>query len=193
MGGSGAGLRRILGVLVLLGWYSVAAPPLMAAKPYVENDVLSFSLHDLEGRVVTSDDERFRGKVVLVDVFGTWCPPCLTEIPTLKEMHDSYSGDGLVVVAIAFEHGEHDGERRNYLRFFVHDNGIEYLVLDGGSLAQFSRALPGIRNFKGFPMEIFIDREGMVVEARNGFGYKERWARDLERRLVEMLAPPRED
>ena len=182
---------RTLAALWLLVSCSVAAPQLVAAqKPYVEGGVLSFSLHDLEGRVVTSEDERFRGKVVFVDVFGTWCPPCLTEIPTLKKMDAKYSKDGLVLVAIAFEHGEDDGERRNYLRFFAHDNGIEYLVLDGGSLAEFGRALPGIRNIKGFPIEIFIDRDGKVVEMRNGYGYKERWARQLEVRLAEMLKQP---
>ena len=185
-------LSRTVAALWLLVSCSVAAPPLVTAqKPYVEGGVLSFSLHDLEGRVVTSEDERFLGKVVFVDVFGTWCPPCLTEIPTLKEMDANYSKDGLVLVAIAFEHGEDDGERRNYLRFFARDNGIEYLVLDGGSLAGFVRALPGIRNIKGFPIEIFLDRDGQVVEMRNGLsGDKERWARELEVRLVEMLKQP---
>jgi thiol-disulfide isomerase/thioredoxin len=184
-------LARTVAVLWLSVSCSLAAPVLVAAKkPYVEGGVLSFSLHDLEGRTVTSEDERFRGKVVMVDVFGTWCTPCLTEIPTLREMHEKYADDGLVLVAIAFEHGEHEGERRNYLRYFVNDNSIEYLVLDGGAVDQFRRALPGIRNVKGFPIEIFIDREGKVVETRNGFGYKEHWASQLEERLVEMLKPP---
>jgi len=179
--------------ILLVATAAAAAPPVTGAGragPHVENDTLSFILHDLQGSVVDSGDERFRGKVVFVDVFGTWCSPCLTAIPTLKDLHAKYSDDGLVIVAIAFEHGNDAGERRNYLRYFTESSGIPYLVLDGGSLGAFSTTLPGIKNVKGFPVEVFIDRDGKVVETKNGYGDKDRWSRELEAKLVEMLAKP---
>jgi len=183
-------VRTHAAAAVLVASLALPSPAAGRSGPHVEGDELSFSLHDLEGQVVGSDDERFRGKVVFVDIFGTWCTPCLSEIPTLKHLHAKYSGDGLVVVAIAFEHGDDPAERRNFLRWFTESNGIAYLVLDGGTLGTFSRSLPGIRNVKGFPIEVFIDRDGRVVDTRNGYGDKGRWSRELEARLVEMLAKP---
>ena len=118
----------------------VALTAAHAKEPFVEGDELSFRLHDLAGRDVTSSDERFHGKVVFVDIFGTWCTPCLSTIPTLRKLHADYSGDGLVIVAIAFEHGDDADERRGYLRWFVESNGISYLVLDGGAIGAFSSA-----------------------------------------------------
>jgi thiol-disulfide isomerase/thioredoxin len=155
--------------------------------------VLGFELHDLEGRPVASDDERFKGKVVLVDIFGTWCPPCIRAIPTYRDLQMRYRNDGLVILGIAFEHGDDAVGRRSYLRGFAGQNAINYPVLDGGTPDQFSTALPGLGNVKGFPVEILIGRDGAVVEARNANVYKKGWAKELEARLVEALAaePPR--
>lgn len=181
---------RAASVLLVAGLVAPSSPAAGRAGPHVEGDELSFSLHDLQGRVVGSDDERFRGKVVFVDIFGTWCTPCIGEIPTLKNLHAKYSGDGLVIAAIAFEHGDDPSERRNFLSYFAESNAIAYLVLDGGSLGAFSTSLPGIKNVKGFPIEVFIDRDGKVVDTRNGYGDKGRWSRELEDKVVEMLAKP---
>lgn len=183
-------LRFLAAAALLVATVALPASAAGRAGPHVVDDELSFSLHDLQGKVVGSDDERFRGKVVFVDIFGTWCTPCLREVPTLKDLHAKYSEGGLVIVAIAFEHGDDPGERRNFLRWFTESNGIAYLVLDGGSLGTFSKALPGIRNVKGFPIEVFIDRDGRVVDTRNGYGDTGRWSRELEGKLVEMLAKP---
>jgi thiol-disulfide isomerase/thioredoxin len=153
----------------------------------VEGGKLVFELHNLDGNLVGSDDERFKGKVVLVDVFGTWCPPCLRAIPTFRTLQLLYRKEGLVIVGIAFEHGDSTRERRNYLRSFVEHQGINYLILDGGTPEQFRSALPGVDNVKGFPVEILIGRDGEVIEARNANVYKKSWARELEARLVEAL------
>lgn len=167
-----------------------AWPALEAGGPRVEGGRLHFQLPDLQGRPVRSED--LKGKVLLVDLWGTWCPPCLTEIPTLVDLQDRYGEAGLAVVSIAFEREEDPDGRRAHLRRFVEEHGINYLVLDGGSTEQFDEALPAMRNVKGFPVEILIDREGNVVEARNGYGYKKRWARRLDRELAELLQVPKE-
>lgn len=176
--------------ILLFATAAAAAPSVTRVGPHVEGDALSFYLHDLEGRVVDSSDERFRGKVVFVDVFGTWCSPCISAIPTLKDLHARYSGDGLVIVAIAFEHGDDAGERRGFLRYFTESYAIPYMVLDGGSLGAFSTVLSGIKNVRGFPIEVLIDRDGKVVETRNGYGNKDRWSREIEAKLVDLLAKP---
>ena len=155
--------------------------------PTVEGGVLSFKLHDLDGQPVTSDDQRFKGKVVFVDVFATWCPPCVRAIPTFRDLQMRYRNAGLVILGIAFEHGDNAKGRRSYLQAFARQNAINYPVLDGGTPEQLSTALPGVGNFRGLPMEILIGRDGTVLEARGTNVDKKGWAEELEARLVEAL------
>jgi len=175
-------------VVVLLGVVLCGVPGRWGGKPStVEGSRLTFTLHDLEGRPVTSDDERFKGKVVFVDVFGTWCPPCVRAIPTFRDLQMRYRNDGLVILGIAFEYGDSAEGRRSYLRGFGRQNAINYPVLDGGTPDQFKAALPGLGNVRGFPVEILIGRDGAVIEARSANVYRKGWAKDLEVRLVEAL------
>jgi len=90
--------------------------------------------------------------------------------------------------ATAFEGDDDTESRRDYLGGFVDDNGINYLVLDGGPPEDFDTVLPEIKNVRGFPIEIFIDRTGAVVETRNSYGYKKSWVKKLTRDLEALLA-----
>ncbi|MGD8415383.1 MAG: TlpA disulfide reductase family protein [Candidatus Latescibacterota bacterium] len=158
-----------------------------AKQPRVEGDRLIFELPDLEGSIVKSSDERFKDKVVFVTIWGTWCPPCRSEVPTFVDLQNRYRKEGLEIVAIAFERDAAAEVRRERLRKFSAQHEINYLVLDGGETSDFSKALPMVVDVKGLPIEIMIDRSGKVVKSRNGYGYKKRWARDLERDLRRLL------
>jgi thiol-disulfide isomerase/thioredoxin len=160
-----------------------------AKEPWVKDDHFVFALPDLDGNIVKSSDARFEGNVLFVTLWGTWCPPCRSEIPTFNELQDRYGDDGLVIVGIAFERDSLAVDRQDLLRRFSQGHKINYLVLDGGATSDFSTALPMVENAKGLPIEIIIDRSGVVIESRNGYGYGEKWARELEgdlkRRLLE--------
>jgi thiol-disulfide isomerase/thioredoxin len=176
-------LRLIL-VVALVG---VPQATRAAKGPSFEGQQIEFALPDLDGRLVSSSDPRFGGRVLLIDLWATYCPPCLTEIPTFVDLQDRLGDRGLVVVGIAFEADENPEERRDRLREFVDQRGINYLILDGGNWYSLPDALPGLRDVRGMPVEILVDREARVVEARNGYGYKKRWARKLEATLTELL------
>ena len=150
-------------------------------------DTLVFALPDLDGKLVSSLDARFRNKVVFVTIWGTWCPPCLSEIPTFIDLQNKYQEDGLVIMGIAFERDTLADARQKHLRDFLLKRQINYLILDGGHTAEFSEALPMVVDVKGLPIEIIIDRSGRVVESRNGYGYTDEWALDLEKELIELL------
>jgi hypothetical protein len=117
------------------------------------------------------------------------------EIPTFVDLQERLGERGLVIVAIAFEdEDEEETGRRARPREFVERHEINYLVLDGQAPQDTDEGLPGLKNVRGLPVEILIDRNGDPVEVRNGYGYKKRWARKLERELVELLdAPPPAD
>lgn len=158
-----------------------------ANGPFFEGKQIEFSLTDLDGRGVSSSDPRFEGRVLLIDLWATYCPPCLTEIPTFIDLQERLGDRGLVVVGIAFEAEEDPQERRDRLREFVEQREINYLILDGGTWSDLPEALPGLKGVRGMPVEILVDRDRRVVEARNGYGYKKRWARKLEATLIELL------
>jgi thiol-disulfide isomerase/thioredoxin len=178
-------LLTLVGALLML-----AASAAAARKPWVEGARLEFELTDLRGEPVSSADHKFAGKVLLIDLWATWCPPCISEIPPLIELQDRLGDRGLLIVAIAFEHDEDPESRRERLQRFVQERGINYLVLDGGSTKEVESALPSLRGVTGLPVEILIDRTGRVTETRNGYGFKKSWLRKLNRELEALLNEP---
>jgi len=143
---------------------SCAAPDI---EPTVEGDVLEFTAHDLDGNPVTHKDERFQNKVVLIDIWGTWCPPCRDSIPKLVEMQGEHEDD-LVIVGVAFEEIEDDTERREHLKTFAEKNEMNYLVLDGGT-KKVEEVFSTLKGFRGFPTMIIIGRNGEVTHANTVF------------------------
>ena len=68
-------------------------------QPYLEDDELTFAFLDLEGRTVRSSDPEFRGKVLLIDLWATWCPPCLEQHAHVTEVAEAY-GDRIAVLGV---------------------------------------------------------------------------------------------
>ena len=139
--------------------------------PKIERDRISFELADLAGRKVSLSDDRFKDKVVLVDLWGTWCPPCRKAIPFLVDLHERYGSDGLEIVGIAFEEGEDIETRHKTMREFAGANGIDYLILDGegNSQEQAMKVLPALTEVYGLPTMFVVGRDGTVKYSHSGF------------------------
>lgn len=148
------------------GFTSCAAPDI---EPTVAGDVLEFAASDLDGKPVTHEDERFKDKVILVDIWGTWCPPCQQSIPKLVELQDEFGDEDLVVVGVAFEEDEDATERRSALRAFAEEYTINYVVLDGGTTGDVSEVFPTLKGFRGFPTMVIVGRDGKVTHANTVF------------------------
>ncbi|HAK94944.1 MAG TPA: hypothetical protein DCM87_08050 [Planctomycetes bacterium] len=120
-----------------------------------------FELKDVDGKPLALRD--FRGKAVLVDIWGTWCPPCRREVPHLVALVEKYKDKGLAVVGLSRERvaGE---EAEKLVRDFAGKNGINYpcAVIDN----EFLKQVPG---FRGFPTLLFLDREGRVRLTHVGY------------------------
>jgi len=133
-----------------------------ASQPFL------FSFPDLTGKLVSSDDARFRGKVVLVNITGSWCPNCHDEAPFLAELYRKYRGQGLEIVALSFEEADQLKDPTR-LRAFIKKYGIEYTVLLGGEPAEAKAKLAQAENWDAWPTTFFIDREGLVRAVHAGF------------------------
>ena len=129
---------------------------------------LRFSAPDLTGKVVSSSDARFEGKVVIVAVGGSWCPNCHDEAPFLESLYKRFHASGLEVVDLSFEEADQlkDPER---LRAFIARYGITYPVLLAGEPEQLQEKLTQAKNLNCWPTSFFLGRDGRVREIHAGF------------------------
>jgi thiol-disulfide isomerase/thioredoxin len=117
-----------------------------------------FRLPDRSGREVHSG--AWAGKVVVLNYWATWCPPCLREIPLFSEAQERYADAGLQVVGIAIDRAED-------VESFLDEHPVRYPVLIGGTEAiEISRRLGN--RMQGLPFTVIFDRDGKKVHAQVG-------------------------
>lgn len=129
---------------------------------------LRFSFPDLNGKTVSNADEKFRGKVVIVNIGGSWCPNCHDEVPFLVDLYRKYHGRGLEIVLLSFEEAAQlkDPVR---LRAFIKRYGIDYTVLLPGEPRELADKMPQAANLNSFPTSFFLGRDGRVRSVHAGF------------------------
>ena len=127
-----------------------------------------FRFPDLSGRVVSESDARFQGKVVLINITGSWCPNCHDEAPFLAELYRKYRDRGLEIVALSFEEAEQLKDPTR-LRAFMKEYGVEYTVLVAGEPAEAPEKLPQAVNWNAWPTTFFVGRDGRVRSVHAGF------------------------
>jgi thiol-disulfide isomerase/thioredoxin len=132
------------------------------------SEPFAFSFPDVNGHTISNTDARFRGKVVLVNITGSWCPNCHDEAPFLAELYRKYRGRGLEIVALDFEEQEQLKDLTR-LRAFVQHYGIEYTVLVGGEPDEVNQKIPQLVNLNSWPTTVFIGRDGLVKSIHVGF------------------------
>lgn len=132
------------------------------------NEPLHFSFPDLNGQVISDRDARFRGKVVLVNVTGSWCPNCHDEAPFLQELYGKYHAEGLEIVALDFEPADQLKELSR-VRAFIQRYGIQYLYLIAGEPSQLNEKIPQAENLNAWPTTFFVGRDEVVHEIHTGF------------------------
>lgn len=130
-----------------------------------------FAFPDLDGSRVTSDDPRFQGKVVLVDIFGTWCPTCHDAVPALVDLYRDYHGRGLEIVGLAFEATGDTAIDAPLVRRYRDKYAIPFPLLLGGTSDQevVAASLRQLEGFSAFPTTIFVGRDGRVRRVHAGF------------------------
>jgi peroxiredoxin len=129
---------------------------------------LTFAFPDLDGRTVSLSDARFRGKVVVLTISGSWCPNCHDEAPFLEELYRQYRAQGLEVVALSFEEAD-QLKTLARLRAFIKQYGIDYTVLVPGEPGQLAEKLPQAENLNSWPTTFFLGRDGRVRGVHAGF------------------------
>jgi thiol-disulfide isomerase/thioredoxin len=157
-----------------------------------------FAFEDVDGKPLASDDPRFAGKVVLANLFGSWCPNCNDEAPLLAAWDRRYRRRGLELVGLAYEYSG-DGERdRRYVRKYAARHGIAFPLLLAGisDKAAASATLPDLAAVIAFPTTVFVGRDGKVRRIYSGFSgpgtgaHYEALVAELEELIESLLAEP---
>lgn len=136
-------------------------------------DKFAFSFPNAAGDLVSLDDERFKNKVVIVQIMGTWCPNCLDESKYYIDYLKKNTSSELEIVALAFEYAKTKEGAFKSIKRMKDRIGVEYPVL----LAQFGSSdkdiaqqkLPMLNHVLSYPTSIFIDKKGNVRKIHTGF------------------------
>jgi peroxiredoxin len=160
------GLLAAGGAALLLGWAGCSAD----SKPY---PAPSWQLKDLDGKTVNSS--AFAGKVVILDFWATWCPPCRQEIPGFVSLQNKHGKDGLAVVGIAL-----DEDGAEVVKTFAKKNGINYTVLLWNE-----KVVEDYGHIGSIPTTFIIDRQGTVIGKHVRFTSEA----EFEREITPLLKP----
>ncbi len=134
---------------------------------------LNFTFKDLEGKPVSINDERFKNKVVVVQIMGSWCPNCLDETKFLSDFYNKYRSKGVEVVSLAYEYSTDWDRSVKSLRKFQKLFNVQYPMLITGVTStdeqKTEKTLPQLTPIRSFPTSIFLDKKGNVSEIHSVF------------------------
>lgn len=168
-------IRTLLIVLVAVGLYAWIVLRPSNDTVVVGQPVPTFALINRAGETVRLED--FRGRVVLINFWATWCPTCLVEMPSFNRLAEHFAGRPLQIIGIS-EDGESGGGWRA-VDTYVHQHPLNFVILldpDGHVADQFGT--------QAIPETFLIDQQGRLV--RNFFGAYE-WDDPAIIKQIEML------
>jgi thiol-disulfide isomerase/thioredoxin len=130
-----------------------------------------FSFPDLEGKEVSLTDQKYKGKVVIIAITGSWCPNCMDETAFLSPWYKKNRSRGVEVVAIHYERKDDPVFVKNALSRYKKKFDVQYDQVFGGVAdKQFvANSLPSLNTFLSFPTTIFINKKGEVAKIHTGY------------------------
>jgi peroxiredoxin len=163
-------------------------------KPGYEK--LDFSFPDLNGQKVSPSDERFRNKVLILQIFGTWCPNCMDETKFLSPWYDQNKQRGVEILGIAYERKvDFEYAKARILKMKQKWNvNYDFVVAPStNDKDEASLTLPMINKMMAFPTTIFIGKDGKVKKIHTGFSgpgtgiYYQQLIQDFNETVNELL------
>lgn len=171
-------LTKPLGVLVVIGVLFLGFAPESiwhgggVAPPSERKATADFTLQDIDGKRWSLAEQR--GRVVLVNYWGTWCPPCRQETPGLVRLANEYRGKGVEVAGISLD------EDLTAVREFVAEYHISYPILLPSNAENLTTTIESI------PVSLLYDRQGRVAKRYVGAVSEATFKRDVEQLLAEQ-------
>ncbi|MBS1533023.1 MAG: TlpA family protein disulfide reductase [Bacteroidetes bacterium] len=133
---------------------------------------IAFSFPDLNGEKVSLSDPRFKNKVVIVQMLGSWCPNCMDETPYLVSYYKKFHAKGVEVIGLAYERTSDFEKSKPLIQAVKNKFNVPYPLLITGYTMYHDdpmKSLPMLADYKGFPTTIIIDKKGVVRKIHTGF------------------------
>ncbi len=163
-------------------------------------DKLDFSFPDVNGNKISNNDDQFKDKVVILQIFGTWCPNCMDETKFLTQWYAKNKDRGIEILGLAYERKD-DFDYASSRVKKMKDKlqvGYDFVIAGTNDKAKASETLPALNKVLAFPTTIFIGKDGKVKHIHTGFSgpgtgiyfdqFKERFNQIVNELLVEDLA-----
>jgi len=157
---------------------------------------LEFSFPDLNGNKVSLSDDRFKNKVVILQIFGTWCPNCMDETKFLSPWYEANKDRGVEILGLAYERKddfEYAKARIEKMDAKLHVP-YDFVIAGTDDKAKASETLPALNKILAFPTTIFVGKDGKVKHIHTGFEglgtgvYYERFRERFNQIVNELLA-----
>jgi thiol-disulfide isomerase/thioredoxin len=134
-------------------------------------DKVEFSFPGLDGNPVTLNDEKYQNKVVLLQIFGTWCPNCMDETKFYAEWYQKNKDKGVEIIGLAYEAKDDFEYAKTRVEKMKQKYNVDYDYVIAGvyDKKEAAETLPMLNHIISFPTTIFIDKKGKVRKIHTGF------------------------
>lgn len=156
-------------------WYAIKNQNFELTHPdslthLVDESPINFTLKDLQGDDYSYPNDLTKGKVVLLQIMGTWCPNCLDESNYLRGIYEKHRGQ-LEIIAVTFETQKTLTEKQLKVAAYKQALSLDYTFLIGGDACKpcATKLFPQLSDIISFPTLIFIDKSGLVRKIHTGF------------------------
>ncbi len=173
----------VLGIVALLGGGAFVATRVLKDELTTVSlgaDAPSFTALTLDGKATPKSLSNYRGEVLLLNIWATWCGPCREEMPSIQKLHEAFGPKGLKIVAVSID----PAGKEQAIRDFGTEFGLSFELLHDSSAV-----IQDIYRTTGVPQTFVIGRDGVIRKVWIG---GENWNSDQNRKLIEqLLAEPR--
>lgn len=138
-----------------------------------EEGKLNFKFKATDGKWVAIEDPKYKGKVVVVQILGSWCPNCMDETSFLSTYYNQHKNKGLEVIGLSYERNDNFEQSKNALAIFQKRFNVQYPILITGVTPsdplKAEKTLPQIDKIAAFPTTIFVDKKGFIRKIHTGY------------------------
>jgi len=137
----------------------------------VKKEPLAFTYTNLEGKKISLSDEKYKNKVVIVQIMGSWCPNCVDETAYLGQVYNNFKGKGVEIIALAYEKTENFEKAKNNVSRLKTKYGAQYEFLITGlsGSASASKSLPWLSSVSAFPTTLFLNKKHEIAKIYTGY------------------------
>ena len=156
---------------------------------------IDFNFPDLEGKNLSLKDEKYKNKVVILQIFGSWCPNCMDETAFLADWYKKNKKKPVAIIGLAYERKPEFDYASQMVKKVVKRFGVEYDFAIAGTNDKeaATKTLPMLNGISSYPTTIFIDKKGKVRKIHTGFAgpatgkYYQEWREEFNTLMNTLL------